>query len=157
VISISSSDLNHKPLLTAMSKFISVESIFSGFENLAVGNTCSPHTLEKIFDVICTRYFVTSKSYKRRKSVDPKIDAAEAVDLKNLGQIFPFVNREEESKELLRCFGRMDLISGRESFEKNKRRLGVPLCLGLPGLEKTRYARIALTSLIQSLTLKEIY
>ena len=71
VISISSSDLNQKPLLTKMSKFISVESVFSGFENLAVGDTDSPHRLEKIFDEICTRYFVTSKSYKRRKSVDP--------------------------------------------------------------------------------------
>ena len=46
----------------------------------------------------------------------------------------------------------MDLIRGRESYEKNKRRLGVPLCVGLPGLGKPRYAQIALTSLIQSLT-----
>ena len=135
-----------------MSKFISVEPISSGLENLAIRDTASPSTLKEIFDKICSTHFVASKSYNRRKSVDREIGAEETVDLKNMGQIFPFVNREEESKELLRCFGKMDLIRGKNNFETNKRSIGVPLCVGLPGLGKTRYARIALTSLIKSLT-----
>ena len=101
-----------------MSKFISVELISSGFENLAIRHTFSRSTLEEIFNEICSKYFVASKSYKCRKSVDPEIGAEKTVDLKNLGQIFPFVNREEESKELVRCFGEMDLLRGIDSFEE---------------------------------------
>ena len=119
-----------------MSKFITVESISSGFENLAIRDKSSPSTLQEIFNEICSEYFVASKSYKRRKSVDREICVEEIVDLKNLGQIFPFVNREEESKELPRCFGEMDLLRGSDSFESNKRRIRVPLCVGLPGLGK---------------------
>jgi hypothetical protein len=135
-----------------MSNFNSVDAILSNFENLAIRDASPLNILEKIFNDICSKYFVMSKSCKRRKIVDREVGAEETIDLKNLGQVFPFVNREEESKQLVRCFGYMDLIRGRNSFDKNKRRIGVPLCVGLPGLGKTRYVRIALTSLIKSLT-----
>ena len=68
-----------------MSKFISVEPISSGLENLAIRDTASPSTLKEIFDKICSTHFVASKSYNRRKSVDREIGAEETVDLKNMG------------------------------------------------------------------------
>lgn len=46
----------------------------------------------------------------------------------------------------------MDLIRGENAYEDVKRKLYVPLCVGVPGLGKTRFARIAVTSLVQKAT-----
>ena len=134
-----------------MSRFIPVEQFFSGLENLSIRDTSSPSTFKEIYDKICSTCFVASESHQRRKTFDPAIDAEETVDLRIIGEIFPFVNREEKCKELLRCFGNMDHIRGYD-FDSYEHLIYVPLCVGLPGLGKTRYARIALTSLIKSFT-----
>ena len=76
----------------------------------------------------------------------------EGIDFDYMGENFIFVNRETECKKLLTRFGEMDLLRGKRSFDKHKRDLLAPLCIGLPGLEKTRFARIAAISLVQKAT-----
>jgi hypothetical protein len=102
---------------------------------------------------ISSKYFVDSTPrLLRRSSFDRRFVPEETADVDYLGEIFPFVNREQECIDLVRCFGDMDSMRGRGTFDKCKRDLKVPLCVGLPGIGKTRFARIAVTYLIEKAT-----
>ena len=46
----------------------------------------------------------------------------------------------------------MDLLRGNGNFDQLKRDLFAPLCIGLPGLGKSRFERIAAVFLIQKAT-----
>ena len=114
-------------------------------------NEISP--LERMINEISTKYLIDSTSSSRgRESFDHMFSPHEDADLQYLGEIFPFVNREQECIDLIRCLGDMDSMRGRRSFDKCKRDLKIPLYVGLPGIGKTRFARIAVTHLVEKAT-----
>ena len=67
-------------------------------------------------------------------------------------QDFIFVNRETECKELVTSFGEIDSIRGYGNLDQLKRNLLAPLCIGLSGLVKTRFAHVSVTSLVRKAT-----
>jgi hypothetical protein len=73
----------------------------------------------------------------------PPEDAA----LDKLGAYFAFTNREAQCKDLLRAFAAMDEKRGNGEMDVTKRDVFVPVCTGMPGIGKTRFARAAITSL----------
>ena len=102
---------------------------------------------------ISSKYFVDSRSLiGRRGSFDGGYGADRSTNFDYMGENFIFVNRETECKQLVTRFGEMDLLRGNGNFDQLKRDLFAPLCIGLPGLGKTRFARIAATSLVRKAT-----
>eukprot|EP00762_Andalucia_godoyi_P006961 ANDGO_07676.mRNA.1 hypothetical protein len=85
---------------------------------------------------------------------------AEINSMSGVGRYFDFVNREEECTDLLRMW--WDLESKRESYEERakrgetiewdveKRNVAIPVCVGMPGIGKSRFARIAIWHLVRS-------
>ena len=102
---------------------------------------------------ISSKYFVDSQTHSKRKgSFDGELRGGENINLNCLVKNFLFANREKECEELVSRFAEMDLIRRENTYEDVKRKLYIPLCVGLPGLGKTSFARIAVTSLVQKAT-----
>lgn len=57
----------------------------------------------------------------------------------SIGAWFPFQGREVQCVELLRAFYQLDELRGKPASQK--RALQVPVCLGMPGIGKSRFAR----------------
>lgn len=64
-----------------------------------------------------------------------------------LGLWMPFQNRGEQTKRLARMFYDIDKKRGRDSWESVKRELKLPVCFGLPGIGKSRFAVAAVQNL----------
>ena len=53
---------------------------------------------------------------------------------------------------MLRLFAKMESYRGDKGVETYKRLFQIPVCVGLPGIGKTRFARIFFTYLLQKLS-----
>jgi len=62
-----------------------------------------------------------------------------------VGAKFPFVNREEECKELLRTFHWVDRAARGKMMDK---KMMAAICVGSPGVGKSRFARAAVMHLV---------
>ena len=109
--------------------------------------------LEKKVNEVSAKYFQDSMSFlQERESSECTFTPHEYDDVLYLGQIFPFVNREQECINLVKCLGDMDLMRGDRFTDRGERNLIIPCCVGLPGIGKTRFARIAVTDLVGKAT-----
>lgn len=61
----------------------------------------------------------------------------------SIGAWFPFQNRQEQCKQVVQAFFDIDARRG----TSKKREIRVPLCLGMPGIGKSRFAREAVMHL----------
>ena len=132
-----------------MSSFDSKISI--SLENISISD--KPSLLVAAINEILSMYFVDSRTITgRRGSFDGGYESGSFTDFDYMGNNFRFVNREAECKQLVTRFGKMDLLRGNRDFDQLKRDLFAPLCIGLSGLGKTRFARVAVTSLVRKAT-----
>jgi len=69
----------------------------------------------------------------------------------NVGTLFPIMNRLSECKEHLRALAALDDLYGAGDWERHKRRVLVPIFLGMPGTGKSRFARDAVKHLVDAL------
>lgn len=76
---------------------------------------------------------------------DVIVDAAEG-DF-NLGDCFPLTNREDQCRQLIWCLWGLESLRCFGSMEARKRKVRIPVCTGMPGIGKTRWARAAILSL----------
>jgi hypothetical protein len=114
---------------------------------------CFSHlkTATDVVSLVCKEFFDENRRPIRgelRNSVQMS-DAVDQtanwndVEIENIGQLFTFTNREEQCKELLRAWAQMDKHRGFNDFDLKKRNISVPVCTGIPGIGKTRFARVA--------------
>jgi hypothetical protein len=69
-----------------------------------------------------------------------------------LGPWFKFENRKEQCKLVVRAFAAMDLQRGSHRMNAKTCDLRVPVCTGMPGIGKTRFARAAVVHLARTVT-----
>ena len=87
---------------------ISVGSDFlDALQGLSLSNEVNEISqLGQLINEISAKYFHDSTScFQRRGSFDRIFESDEDVDLQYLGEIFPFVNREQECIDLVKCLG----------------------------------------------------
>lgn len=95
----------------------------------------------------------TPVTRQRRRSL-ALVETPDTLTWAMAGQHFRFVNREEQCAELLSAFLKMERlrlnaspVAPEERWETFKRDVRVPVCTGMPGIGKTRFAREAASHL----------
>lgn len=90
----------------------------------------------------------------RRRNSFAREETPEAVDWAVVGGHFRFVNREEQCEELWRAFQALEGVRLKalemptgSRWEALKRDVRIPVCTGMPGIGKTRFAREAVAHL----------
>jgi hypothetical protein len=121
----------------------------------SVASPASAAELGLAFEEVCGKVGlskdVRTTSGVRRHSVDGGA-APDHAPTDYLGRWFKFENREQECKLLVRAFADMDLHRGKHRFDVEKRDVHVPVCTGMPGIGKTRFARTAVVHLARTAT-----
>ena len=108
------------------------------FKQLA-GKYCAENFLEKLASPgLSERRGSLHGHSDCRAHVDPITRA----DVAFLGYWFPFMNREEQCKQLIRHLASLDKLRGKP-WDIAKRNAHVPVCAGMSGIGKTRFARSA--------------
>ena len=85
---------------------------------------------------------------KLRRSLDSS-DVVQG-DLHAIGSRFAFVNREEQCREMLRAFAKLELLRAASgmTYEIGKRETLIPLCVGLSGMSLLCSLKMPLPCLI---------
>lgn len=131
----------------------SADSKISAFSEKISAGDKPVGSLSATIKEISSKYFVDPWSLSdTRRNFGGGYDADELPAFDYMGQDFLFVNRETECKQLVTRFGEMDSIRGYGNLDQLKRNLLAPLCIGLSGIGKTRFAHVAVTSLVRKAT-----
>jgi len=80
---------------------------------------------------------------KKRESLDCNISDQDTLEEDTIGKNFPFLNRVKESSEYAKVMYNMSLLNRKSVFDNFKRKMCVPVIMGLAGLGKTTFVRKA--------------
>lgn len=92
---------------------------------------------------------------KRRRHSLGADAGTEVMEAARIGHYFSFVNREAQCAQLVAGLQALDDLRsspGASNWETNKRRVRVPVCTGIPGIGKTRFAREAVYHILKDKT-----